>query len=78
MRVALPIGWKSYVTSSYPGGWIIPNKVVCTSDLGAYFSCTRVGNRVLTYKKKNYISRYEEHRLSAYCKNVLSNRSGLD
>jgi len=37
-----PKGWKIILTSTYPGGWILPNKVVCVqSRTSIVYTCIR-------------------------------------
>ena len=40
-RLSKPFGWKAHLTSSFPAGCIVPNKIVCTSPRGAVYTCIR-------------------------------------
>lgn len=78
-RQLLPAGWNVYITSSYPGGWIVPNKCVCTRTDGAQYMYTTVGQKArfishFRSKSGRGIDEVESTMLERYCRQEIGDR----
>ena len=67
----LPKNWMSFISSSYPGGFIIPNRVECYKKGGeqgfiyTYWNGETIRNVVGNVSKKDIVQ------LETYCSDVI-------
>lgn len=68
----LPKSWKSHVTSSYPEGFIVPNRIECYKPgKSARFVYTYWDGKVV-YNVVGTVTKKEEAQLKAYCDERLN------
>lgn len=76
-RISVLPTWTYYVSTSYPGGFIVPNKVVCiNSRTSSRFAMTNVCG-VYAHEEEGRISKGEKIKLEAHCVKVLQGSLSL-